>query len=165
MTFHSHKLSIERSDDLILPRILIRILEYADVQNGQTYITDTTQHITSRTLDTSREINDALRSQFETTRTHKSRSSKSSVVHITGIGDTERGYYRTYDTRNNEGRQCNTSDGATVTVSSTSGGEAAAENPPDVRVRIERVLVVEPNPALLQRESYRSPRVAWDMRR
>lgn len=134
--------------------------DFADGHNNETNMVDTSHHITSRTLDTSREINEALRSQFETTRTHKSHSSKSSTMHISSGGDLES---RCLPVRASDPQNWDQYHGENGMLPLPEGGDGA-EDPLDVRVRVERVLIVEPNRALLLKEDYRRPRVVWDAR-
>ena len=110
-------------------------------------------YMTSRKLDTSHEINEALRSQFESTG-----MTKSSMVHSAGSGSQVRCQCRFSADGIVEAQHCQCVDGN----SSTSHNDvSASEKSLSVHVRVERVMMVEPNTEMLYRENYRRPRVAW----
>ncbi|OCB89137.1 hypothetical protein A7U60_g3736 [Sanghuangporus baumii] len=157
-------------------RILIRQRDYADKYNAASSLPSTSHRVSvSRRLDTTREINEALRSQFD----HDSSqggffdsfgskqsipgppswyqpplsraSERSQPSHLpkTGMKSGEVGL----DSRRQQGAEHS---GTAVRYETESGL--------DVEVRVERTVTVQriPSAVALGRESYRKPRVMWE---
>ncbi|KAI5121806.1 hypothetical protein M0805_009798 [Coniferiporia weirii] len=137
---------------ILSQRILIRQRDYADK-----YAKSSTDCEVTLPLDTTREINDALRSQLEiTTAAGKAAPLGDNAFAIASLRSSStceappHPYPYHYPPGGAAWREA---------------GEPQSEF--DVRVRIERTVVVERNPDVLLRENYRHPRVMWgreDMR-
>lgn len=129
--------------------------KYAESEDGSYEVS------VSRPLDTTREINAALRSQFEC-ETYKSGAVISvpyegtytlSAITVTGSSTSSHQvqlqplqYSQTRSQRKPEDEDL----------------EAQAESGLDVQVRIERNVVVEKTRTGLSRENYKKPRVMWE---
>ncbi|KAL5476801.1 hypothetical protein ACEPAI_2987 [Sanghuangporus weigelae] len=157
-------------------RILIRQRDYADKYNAATSLPSTSHQVSvSRRLDTTREINEALRSQFD----HD--SSQGGILDSFGSKQSVPGPPSWYQAPLSPTSECSQSSHLPRTEMKSGdvgldsrrqqGAEHSgtavryeAESGLDVEVRVERTVSVQriPTAVALGRENYRKPRVTWE---
>ncbi|EJD05499.1 uncharacterized protein FOMMEDRAFT_17789 [Fomitiporia mediterranea MF3/22] len=145
-------------------RILLRQREFADKYSKSSALSSGSDEVSvSQRLDTTREINDALRSQFETY-TSKPSFSQSHSHHSRTWSHGRRVHERA-ELDLDEPTSATTDRDSRSSPTDRRQSANDVESGFDVQVRIERTVKVAhlPPAAALGRETYRKPRVMWEV--